>query len=147
MERGWNATFDRQMPPETFMDLVASHDHPVVVEFGLWAWPANIKLLSEIEQAGAEPWWFFGDRMASKQAWREENRVSSRPFPDGLWNEVVEAMDTNWRMIAKLFGQRRMLRTVEAGPVHLPPDSIYGAMFGHEPEGSPERLGSRQGGG
>ncbi|MFI5399228.1 MAG: AAA family ATPase [Candidatus Binatia bacterium] len=128
LDAGWYMTFTREMTPEAYMALVARHGRPVVVEFGLWANPDNIALLRRMRDAGAEPWFFYGDRAAAKAAWREENRTRPRDFEDGKWDEVVGLMDANWRLIVEAIGQERMLRTIEAGPERLAPEVIYRGM-------------------
>jgi hypothetical protein len=114
LDAGWYRTFNRETAPEAYMELVARHGKPVVVEFGLWATPDNIALLRRMRDAGAEPWFFFGDKRAAKDAWREENRIRGRNFEDGKWDEVVEKMDDNWGLIVEAIGEGRMLRTIEA---------------------------------
>ena len=128
LEAGWYLTFTREMTPKAFMELVARQGRPVVVEFGLWANADNIGLLGRIRDAGAEPWFFFGDRAASKEAWRAENQIRSRGFEDGKWDEVVGLMDANWRLITETIGEKRMLRIIEPGPQRLSPDTIYEAV-------------------
>jgi hypothetical protein len=77
-----------------------------------------------MRDAGAEPW-FYGDKAAAKEAWRDENRIRSRNFEDGKWDEVVGLMDANWPLIVETVGQERMLRTIEAGPQRMTPEVIY----------------------
>lgn len=130
LDAGWYMTFRREMTPEAYMKLVARHGRPVVVEFGLWANPDNIGLLGRMRNAGAEPWFFYGDKVAAKEAWREENRSRPRDFADGKWDEVVGLMEANWPLIVGTVGQERMVRTIEAGPERLAPQIIYERMTG-----------------
>ena len=109
------------------MDLVARHGRPVVVEFGLWATPQNIALLGRMRDAGADPWFFHGDRTAANEAWRRENRIRPRNFEDGKWDEVVQKMDDNWGLIVDAVGEHRMLRTIEAAE-RMTPEAIYDGM-------------------
>jgi hypothetical protein len=84
--------------------------------------------VSRLSKAGAEAWWFDGDRGAAHTAWQQENVKGGRRFDDGKWKEVVDIIDNNYALIAEFYGPR-MLRTVEAGPSHLAEEEIFGAMF------------------
>lgn len=128
LDAGWYMTFTRKMTPEAYMKLVARNGRPVVVEFGLWANPDNIALLGRMRDAGAEPWFFHGDRAAAKDAWRTENQTKPRDFEDGKWDEVVRLMDAHWQLIVQTIGQQRVLRTIEAGTERLAPEAIFERM-------------------
>jgi len=75
-------------------------------------------------------WWFEGDGVAAKDAWRRENEARGRYLPDSLWEEVVAVMDTNRQLLIQVFGQHRMLRTVGPGPAHVSAEAIHAAIFG-----------------
>lgn len=127
MERAWTAWTQARMSTNTFMQAVSEAGHPVVVEYGMFADRAGVDRLRELRLHGAEPWWFDGDRAAARQAWRDENLKSSRPFPDANWDGVVGVIDENWPLVLDFFGPR-ILRTIEAGPVHVPPEETYSMM-------------------
>src|SRR5207249_10662354 len=127
LDAGWFRTFNRETTPEDYMATVVKHGGPVVVEFGLWATPANIALLARMRDAGAEPWFFYGDRPAAKEAWRRENRLRQRNFEDGKWDQVVQKMDDNWGLIVDAVGENRMLRTIEAAE-RMTAEVIYDRM-------------------
>ena len=111
------------------MDLVARHGRPVVVEFGLWATPQNIALLGRMRDAGADPWFFHGDRTAANEAWRRENRIRPRNFENGKWDEVVQKVDDNWGLIVDAVGEHRMLRTIEAAERMLAAGNVSGELL------------------
>src|SRR2546425_6523542 len=121
----WRQTFSGKLKPEAFMNVIARHDHPVVLECGLYASPPAIKLLCGLKQLGADAWWFDGDRAAAFAAWRAENLYKGRKFNDEKWHEVVSVIDANWESIEQFFGHDRIVRTVESGPTHLLPETIY----------------------
>jgi hypothetical protein len=127
MEGAWAAWTQGRISTDTFMRAVAEAAHPVVVEYGMFADRAGVDRLRELRSHGAAPWWFDGDRGAAKQAWRDENRKSSRPFPDTNWDRVVGVIDENWPLVMEFFGPR-ILSTIEAGPVHVPPEETYATM-------------------
>jgi hypothetical protein len=111
------------------MEVVANHGHPVVLEYGVYVAPGAMALLRSLEGLGADPWWSDGDRLAAFAAWRAENRAKPRDFKDEKWHEVVGMINANWQMVEQFFGRDRILRTIEAGPNHSPPETIYAAML------------------
>ena len=130
LERSWFGVTSGQSTPEAFIKAAAEFPRPVVVEYGLFADPAGVALLSRLEVLGARPLWFDGDRAAAKEAWRSENRVGHRPFADGKWDEVVTVIDANWPLIQGFFGPDRIVRSIESGPAHVSPESTYASKFG-----------------
>jgi hypothetical protein len=134
LEQAWK---DVEGSPESFVTLVTSHSSPVVVEYGMFADEPGVRLLGQLRDLGAEPWWFDGDRGAAKEAWRDENRKGRRPFDDANWDRVVRVMEANRELVKGFFGAR-VLRTIEAGPVRTAPSEIYKTMVdngraGHVP--------------
>jgi predicted kinase len=127
MERAWTALTRGRISPEAFIRAAVEVGRPVVVEYGMFANQAGVDGLRQLREQGAEPWWFDGDRQAAKDAWREENHKSSRPFVDGDWDRVVGVIEANWAMLTDFFGPR-ILRTVEPGPAHLEPEEIQATM-------------------
>lgn len=128
LEATWLSVVNRTAPPESFMSAVEHHPVPVVTEYGLWAHPEHIGLLAQLRSLGAAVWWLDGDRDAAFQAWQAENVRSGRPFPDALWHEVVGVIDRNWSLLCELFGGNT-LRTVEVGPVHVPPETTFAILI------------------
>jgi hypothetical protein len=128
LTEAWQRTFDRAIAPAAFVETVARHGHPVVTEYGLWANAGNLALLRDLQQLGADPWWFDGYRLAAFAAWRDENRRADRNFDDEAWHRVVAVINANWQSLERLFGAARILRTVESGPRHVPPELTYAAM-------------------
>jgi hypothetical protein len=110
------------------MEYIAHHDNPVVLEYGLWAYPQWISMLQDLQRLGADPCWFDGDRPTAFAAWRAENLRAGRSFPDSLWHEVVGVIDANWQLIEEFFGPKRIIHTIGAGPIHVPPETIYQSM-------------------
>jgi chloramphenicol 3-O-phosphotransferase len=128
LTNAWQRAFTRATAPAAFVEKVAGHGHPVVAEYGLWADAGNIALLKDLERLGAEPWWFDGYRLAAFAAWRNENRRAGRNFDDEAWHRVVGVINDNWQLIDQFFGAARILRTIEAGPTHVPPETTHAAM-------------------
>jgi AAA domain len=128
LQAAWMAVARGQVAPAAFVRAAAGGQRPVVVEYGLWAQPPWIELLRQLRAAGAQAWWFDGDRAAAKEAWREENRRASRPFDDAAWDRVVAVIDANWVSLAELFGPR-VVRTVEPGPNHPAPAETFEIMM------------------
>jgi hypothetical protein len=124
LEAAWVATFNRLTPPDSFLAKAARYGRPLVAEYGLWANSENIALLSQLRDGGAVTWWFDGDRDAAFDAWRAENKRSSRAFPDQLWRDVVGMINANWQLLASFY-DLRMVQTVRPGPAHLLPEDIY----------------------
>src|SRR5579864_3933811 len=128
LTEAWQRTFSRATAPAAFVEKVAGHGHPVVAEYGLWANDGNIALLRDLQQLGADPWWFDGARLAAFSAWRDENRRAGRNLGDGLWHQVVAEINKNWQSLDKFFGAARIVRTIETGPTHIPPETTYAAI-------------------
>ncbi len=103
----------------------AQPGQPVVWEYGMWVQPDTVETVHKLKSFGAEPLWFDGDRHAAFQAWRNENITSNRPYPDQLWRDVVQKIIDNWLLVEQLFGPERILRTIESGPTHISPETIY----------------------
>lgn len=55
----------------------------------------GIALLGRVCDAGAEAWWFDGDRPAAFRAWQDENGKVPRNMIDQHWHNVVGAIDAN----------------------------------------------------
>jgi hypothetical protein len=127
--KAWRPLLNGAGTPEEFMKIARYNPEPVVLEYGMFAYPAAIALLGNLRNAGAEPWWFDGDRPAAFAAWKAENVKSSRPFVDAKWHEVVDISNSNMPLITEFFGTN-IARTIEAGPMHVPPQDTFKAMFG-----------------
>jgi hypothetical protein len=129
----WRAFLNRSGTPEAFMKVARCSQQPIVLEFGMYASLGAIALLEQLRQAGAEVWSFDGDRDEAFEAWKLENRKSGRIFDTGerKWNQVVGMMNENWPHLAAFFGSN-IVRTIKAGPMHVPPAETFAAMFGDE---------------
>lgn len=125
LHRAWFSMISRTGPIGPFVDEVAVQPRPVVAEYGLWATADNIALLRKLESHGAEPWWFDGDRDACFAAWQEENRRRGRHLQGQLWRQVVSVIDQNRVALETFYGPRRMLETVDAGPIHRELADLY----------------------
>jgi len=128
LSRRWEQTYKRLASPSAFMDVVATHGHPVVAEYGRWATDENIALLANLRELGADPWWFDGYPLAAYAAWRKETPNAGRVLDDGAWHRVVDVINANRRALEQFFGRDRMLRTIEKGSGHEPPEAIYARM-------------------
>jgi hypothetical protein len=129
----WRAFLNRSGTPEAFMKVARYSHQPIVLEFGMYATDGAIALLERLRQAGAEAWWFDGDRDEAFEAWKLENRKSGRIFDTGerKWGQVVGMMNENWSHLAAFFGSN-IVRTIKAGPVHALPEETFAAMFGDQ---------------
>jgi hypothetical protein len=128
VDHAWRRTLSGDVPPQIFVQAVARHGHLVVLEYGLYVASGAIALLQRLQEVGADPWWFDGNRLAAFAAWRAENRRKHRDFTDEKWHEGVNVINTNWRMVEQFFGRQRILRTIEVGPTHVPPETTYASM-------------------
>jgi hypothetical protein len=132
-----HAETDREVDAVDTALTLAQRGQPVVLEWGMFVQRDTIDIVSGWRAKGADPWWFDGDpRDAAFQAWTLENRRTSRPYPEDLWQTVVGVIDRNWAMVEELFGSARILYTVTAGPVHRPADEIYQLMADRRGAGS-----------
>ena len=127
--RAWRAFLDGHSTHEEFVKVARYNPQPVVVEFGMYANAGGIAIVHRLRMAGAEAWWFDGNRDAALEAWREENVKASRNFQPGKWHEVVSVIDANLQLIDAFFGHN-IVRTIEAGPLHVLPSETFRAMFG-----------------
>lgn len=127
--KAWRAFLDGQGTAEAFVKVARYNPEPLVLEYGMFANPDAIALLRSIRDAGAEAWWFDGDRPAAFAAWKSENIKSSRNFVDAKWDEVVDVINANMPLITEFFGTN-VARTIEAGPMHIPPEETFSALFG-----------------
>lgn len=102
---------------------LARQGRPVVIEWGMFVQSDTIDQVRQWQSAGAQPWWFDGDREAAYQAWRLANA-----YPDELWTTVLDVIRNRWHLVEEFFGADRILRTVEAGPNFVPPETIFANM-------------------
>ncbi len=112
------------------MKVARYSQEPIVLEFGMLATLGAIALLDRMRQAGAEVWWFDGDRDEAFQAWKNENGKSGRVFDtgDAKWGQVVRYIDDNRDAIDAFFGSN-IVRTIGGGLMHVPPQETFGVMF------------------
>lgn len=127
--KAWRAVLNGTGTPEQFVKIASYNPQPVVTEYGMFANDQGIALLGRLRDAGAEAWWFDGDRQAAFKAWQDENKKARPTFVDPMWHNVVRVIDTNYAALKEFFGDK-MVRTIEAGPVHVPPEDTFKAMFG-----------------
>jgi hypothetical protein len=100
---------------------------PVVLEFGMYAGEGGVNAIAQLVAAGAIAWWFDGDRDEAFRAWSRD--ALGRGMALAKWEEVVSVIRGNWSMIQRFFDSH-IVRTIEAGPVHVPPEDTYRAIFG-----------------
>ena len=127
----WRAVIDRGLPPSAFI-AAAKANRPVVVELGIYAYPQAFDFLHACQAAGANLWWFDGDRDEAFKAWLKD--AALRRMPPQKWDEVVSVIRQNWRLVEDFF-RDRIVRTIEAGPVHVPPAETHRAIFGVQEPG------------
>lgn len=70
VDHGWLRTLSGQLTPDAFMETIANHGKPVVLEYGLYANAGGLAPLRTLQQLGPDPWWFDGIRPAAFTAWR-----------------------------------------------------------------------------
>jgi hypothetical protein len=127
--KAWRAVLNGHGTPEDFVKAARYNPEPVVTEYGMFANDRGIALLRRLRDAGAEPWWFDGDRAAAFRAWQDENKKARPNFVDPMWHNVVRVIDENYAALQEFFGST-MVRTIEAGPTHIPPEETFKVMFG-----------------
>ena len=123
LTQAWEGTYERKFAPAAFIEAIAKHGRPVVAEYGLWANAGNIELLRNLQQRGADPWWFDGYRLAAFAAWHNENPRSRPHLDDGAWQRVVDVINANWQLLEQFYGKERILRTIENGPSYASPEA------------------------
>jgi hypothetical protein len=128
--KAWRALLNGQDTPENFVKVASYNPEPVVTEYGMSANERGIARLRRLRDAGAEPWWFDGDRAAAFKAWQDENKKARPNFVDPMWRNVVSVIDDNYAALKAFFGSN-LVRTIEAGPVHVPPEDTFRTMFGN----------------
>lgn len=122
----WARARHGQVTAETFIGE-ARHHGPVVVELGIYAYPQAFDFLREFRAAGADLWWFDGDRDEAFRAWLKD--AAGRGMANGKWEEVVRIIRANWALVEGFF-EDHIVRTIETGPVHVPPEQTYRTIFG-----------------
>jgi hypothetical protein len=125
LDRLWRGVLDNAVAPAAFI-AAAKAGRPAVVELGIYAYPAAFDFLRRCTAAGADPWWFDGDRDEAFSAWLKDS--AARGMRRERWEEVVRVIRENWQLIEDFFGAH-MIRTIESGPVHVPPEDTYRAIF------------------
>jgi len=123
------ATREQFAAAREFVKVARYNPQRVVVEYGMFANPDGIELLRTLRDAGAEAWWFDGDPDAAFIAWQAENLKASRNMVDSQWHTVLDIIKANMTLINAFFGPH-MLRTIAAGPTHIPPEDTFRTMFG-----------------
>src|SRR6266851_6388087 len=134
--KAWRAVLANLDKPEMtalakeFAKVAQYERQPVVLEYGMGATEGGIGLLKVMVNAGAEAWWFEGDPDAAFAAWKAENTKNPRrrDWPDQLWHDTVGVINANYAGLKELFGDR-MVRTIEAGPTHVPVEDTFQTMF------------------
>lgn len=130
--KAWRAVLNGTGTPEDFVKIARYNPQPVVMEYGMFANDQGLALLRRLRDSGTEAWWFDGDRQAAFEAWQAENAKARPNFVDPMWHNVVALIDANYAMLKAFFGGN-MVRAIEAGPVHVPPEQTFAAMFGDKP--------------
>jgi hypothetical protein len=131
LDQLWRAVIDGGQPPVGFI-AAARAGRPVIVELGIYANPQAFDFLRSCQAAGADLWWFDGDRDEAFKAWLKD--APKRRMPTEKWEEVVSVIRQNWRLVEDFF-EDHIVRTIEAGPVHIPPRETYRAIFGIQESG------------
>jgi hypothetical protein len=94
-----------------FVDAAELHSSPVVVEVGYCL--ESLPVISALQDAGAECWWFSGDCAGCLRAWRTGRELA----PDYLWMNQIAAIAADWPLIASVYGES-VLTTMRAdGPL------------------------------
>jgi len=104
-----------------FVDELRKLDKKVAVEWGFH--PNNLPQVREMVEAGAEAWWFDGDRPAAREAFRNVKGAAKLP----AFDQQVARIAAAWTGISALF-QSRILKVVRSGPSHVTPEQIWQEM-------------------
>jgi hypothetical protein len=123
--RAWVLVVNDRMAPADFVKIALQHKR-VVLELGLWADDRGFHIVEPLVAAGAEAWWFDGDRGEAFRAW--SRTAASRKMDLGAWERVVSVIRQNEGRIETFFGPRRV-RTIEPGPVHVTQEVTYATIF------------------
>jgi murein L,D-transpeptidase YcbB/YkuD len=124
----WARARQGRVTPEAFVREAHRHGQ-VIVELGIYAYPQAFDFLRGFRAAGADLWWFDGDRDEAFKAWLKD--AAERGMAREKWEQVVRIIRANWAHIEDFFGDH-IVRTIEAGPVHVPPEQTNRAIFGTE---------------
>jgi hypothetical protein len=111
--------------PRSFMDALKRSGRRTAIEWGFH--PADLPRVRELISAGAEGWWFDGDRAAAREAYKEAKGAAHFPAFDQQLTRVEGA----WDEISKLF-RSRILRVVGPGPSHVPVEQTWRKMRGQK---------------
>ena len=128
LDQLWRGVLTNAVTANAFV-LAAKAGRPVIVELGIYARPAAFEFLRRMTAAGTVAWWFDGDRDEAFRAWLKD--AAARGMHRDRWEQVVSVIRENWQLVEGFFGQR-IVRTIEAGPVHVPPERTYHAIFGDD---------------
>jgi hypothetical protein len=128
LDQLWRGVLSNAVTAAAFV-VAASAGRPAIVELGIYARPEAFEFLRQMTAAGAAAWWFDGDRDEAFRAWLKD--AAARGMHRDRWEEVVSVIRENWQLIDGFFGPR-IVRTIEAGPVHVPPERTYNSIFGDD---------------
>jgi hypothetical protein len=126
LEALWAGARQGRVTPEAFVREARRHGL-VIVELGIYAYPQAFDFLEGFRAAGADLWWFDGDRDEAFKAWLKD--AAGRGMARGKWEEVVSVIRQNWQLVEDFFGDH-IVRTIESGPAHIAPEQTYRAIFG-----------------
>ena len=96
-----------------------------------WAFHTDlIPLVGDLVQHGCQPWWFEGDRLASRKAHGMRKRlitqgVTHRGEPNmPAYDAYVASLVQHWADIAPIFGDH-IIHTLHPDDTHLPYQAIW----------------------
>jgi hypothetical protein len=125
------ATLQRSMP--SFIEGTRRRASPTIIDWGLPS--ESLQTVGMFKEAGAELWWFDGNRQAARASFITRAREKEQLTGDFLNNRMrafdqqIAFIEQAWPSIQALF-QPHIIKTVKRGPTYMPPEDIFQRMFG-----------------
>jgi hypothetical protein len=101
-----------------------------------WGFPSeSLQIVGMCKEAGAELWWFDGNRQAARASFINRAREKERLTGEFLHNRIrefdkqISFIEQAWPSIKPLF-QPHIIKTVKRGPTYMQPEEIFKRMLG-----------------
>jgi hypothetical protein len=124
-------TLQRSIP--SFIEETRRRALPTVMD---WGFPSeSLQTVGMFKEAGAELWWFDGNRQAARVSFINRARETERLTGEFLHNRIrefdkqISFIEQAWPLIKLLF-QPHIIKTVKRGPTYMQPEEIFHRMFG-----------------
>jgi hypothetical protein len=124
-------TLQRSIP--SFIEETRRRASPTVID---WGFPSeSLQTVGMFKEAGAELWWFDGNRQAARASFINRARETERLTGEFLHNRIrefdkqISFIEQAWPSIKLLF-HPHIIKTVTRGPTYTPPEEIFQRMLG-----------------